>query len=209
MADTILISCPECHKQLRTPAHLQGKKIRCKACGHAFTAKARGGRDAADDDAPNKGKKSTSNKGPNPDYEADYNPYAVVETSFASRCPHCAAELEDEHAVICIECGYNLQERERHKTVKTYETTGMDYFTWLLPGIACVLLVLAMAGFIVFLYIWLKDIVEANKDEWWAVAPKIGQVWGTIFALFVMFFAGRFAIKRLIFHPTPPERLKQ
>jgi len=209
MADAILISCPECHKQLRTPAHLQGKKIRCKACGHAFTAKARGDRDAADDVAPNKGKKSTAKKGPNPDYEADHNPYAVVETSFAARCPHCAAELEDEHAVICIECGYNLQERERYKTVQTYETTGMDYFTWLLPGIACVLLVLGMAGFIVFLYIWLKDIVDANKEEWWAVAPKIGQVWGTIFALFVMFFAGRFAIKRLIFHPTPPERLKQ
>ena len=206
MADSILISCPECHKQLRTPAHLQGKKIRCKACGHAFTARARSDRE--DDDAPAKGKKAIAKKGPNPDYEADYNPYAVVETSFAARCPHCAAELESENAVICIECGYNLQERERQKTVKTYETTGMDYFTWLLPGIVCALTVLALIGFIVFLFGWLGDIAEANKDAWWNFGIKAMWLWGTVFALFVMFFAGRFAIKRLIFHPTPPERLK-
>jgi hypothetical protein len=207
MADAILIACPECHKTLRTPAHLQGKKIRCKACGHAFTARARGQADD-DDAAPAKGKKGAANKGPNPDYEADYNPYAVVETSFAARCPHCAAELESENAVICIHCGYNLQERERHKTVKTYETTGMDYFLWLLPGIICAIMVLAGAGFIVFLVLWLKEIVDANKEAWWVFGLKAMQVWGSVFSLFVMFFCGRFAIKRLIFHPVPPERVK-
>jgi hypothetical protein len=34
------------------------------------------------------------------------------------------------------------------------------------------------------------------------------QVWGTVFALFIIFFTGKFAIKRLIFNPKPPERLK-
>jgi len=208
MADAILISCPECHKQLRTPAHLQGKKIRCKSCGHAFTAKARGDRESDDDAGPAKGKKGAAKKGPNPDYEADYNPYAVTETNLAARCPHCAAELESENAVICIHCGYDLQHRERHKTVKTYETTGMDYFLWLLPGVVCALMVLAGGGFIVFLVLWLKDIVEENKEAWWVFGLKAMQVWGSVFALFVMFFCGKFAIKRLIFHPVPPEREK-
>jgi DNA-directed RNA polymerase subunit RPC12/RpoP len=40
MATTIAVSCPECHKQIKAPPDLQGKKIRCKACGHVFLVKA-------------------------------------------------------------------------------------------------------------------------------------------------------------------------
>jgi DNA-directed RNA polymerase subunit RPC12/RpoP len=36
MATTIVIACPKCHKQLKGPAEVQGKTIRCKACGHTF-----------------------------------------------------------------------------------------------------------------------------------------------------------------------------
>lgn len=210
MADAILIACPECSKQLRTPSHLQGKKIRCKACGHTFTAKAGGGRDDESGPALARAKtKGDGSKGPHPDYEADNNPYAVVDTGLSVRCPHCAGEMESEDAVICLHCGYNRQQRERHQTKKTYETTGMDYFMWLLPGIACAISVLAMIGFIVFLILSLKPIVEENKEAWWAFAPKILQVWGTIFSLSVIFFTAKFAIKRLIFNPIPPEREKK
>lgn len=37
MTTTIVISCPECKKQIKAPADLRGKKVRCKACGHLFT----------------------------------------------------------------------------------------------------------------------------------------------------------------------------
>jgi hypothetical protein len=195
MAEAILIACPECNKKLRTPAHLQGKKIRCKSCSHVFIAKAI---------------QQTENviKAPNPEYEADYKPYDVLDTTFAVRCPHCAGEMESDDATICLHCGYDRTKRERHNVVATYETTGMDYFLWLLPGIVCAIMVLAMIGFIVFLVTALAGVVEANKDAWWAFAPRAMSVWGTIFSLFVIFFCGRFAIRRLIFNPVPQERIK-
>jgi len=208
MAEAILIACPECNKQLRMPAHLQGKKIRCKACGHTFTARANDKDEEVGPVAPAKGKKAAAGKSPHPDFERDDTPYTVLDTDLAIRCPHCAAEMESEEAVVCIHCGYNRLDRERHKTKKTYETTGMDYFLWLLPGIVCALVVLAGAGFIVFLILGLKDVVEANKEAWWVFGLKAMQVWGTVISLFIMFFSGRFAIKRLIFHPVPPEKEK-
>lgn len=209
MADTILIACPDCNKRLRTPSHLQGKKIRCKACGHTFTAKMVDGGDEGPEAARVQSKtKGGGSKAPNRDFVADHNPYAVVETGLAHRCPHCAGEMESEDARICLHCGYDTWARERHQTKLTYETTGMDYFMWLLPGIACAIAVLAMIGFIVFLILSLKEVVEDNKDAWWAFAPKAMQVWGTVVSLFIIFFAGKFAIKRLIFNPVPPERTK-
>lgn len=36
MATTILVSCPECKKQIKLPVEVRGKTIRCKSCGHAF-----------------------------------------------------------------------------------------------------------------------------------------------------------------------------
>ena len=201
MAEAILISCPECSKKLRTPARLQGKKIKCKACGHIFTANP--------DAITAKGKKAGGKGSPHPDYEADHNPYVVLDNEGTYRCPHCAGEMESEDAIICLHCGYNTQIRERHKTRAVYQTTGMDYFMWLLPGIICALVVFAMIGAIIFLVLWLKDVVEDNKEAWWAFAPRMMSLWGTIFCLFVIFFTGKFAIKRLIFHPSPPEREKR
>jgi hypothetical protein len=202
MAEAILIACPECNKKLRTPANLQGKKIRCKSCSHVFIAKAMS--DGAG--------KSHDNvmKAPNPDYEVDKNPYAVVEDSFAIRCPHCAGEMESENATVCLHCGYDRTVRERHKIIATYETTGMDYFMWLLPGIVCAVTVLLMIGFIVFLITSLRGVLDSYKGEepWWAFGLRAMQLWGTIFSLFVIFFCGRFAIRRLIFNPVPPERIK-
>jgi hypothetical protein len=197
MAEAILIACPQCNKKLRTPANLQGKKIRCKSCGHVFIAKAV------------RGDSDNIQKAPNPDYEADYNPYTVLDTSFAVRCPHCAGEMESEDATICLHCGYDRTKRERHNVVQTYETTGMDYFLWLLPGIVCAIMVLVLIGFIVFLVTALAGVLEANKDSAWAaLGLRVIQLWGSIIGLFIIFFCGRFAIRRLIFNPVPPERIK-
>ena len=40
MPATMLITCPDCKKALKGPTELQGKKIRCKSCGHTFVVKA-------------------------------------------------------------------------------------------------------------------------------------------------------------------------
>src|SRR5437867_6115595 len=37
MAATIDVACPECKKQMKAPAEMRGKKVKCKACGHTFT----------------------------------------------------------------------------------------------------------------------------------------------------------------------------
>jgi DNA-directed RNA polymerase subunit RPC12/RpoP len=209
MADTILLSCPECNKQLRTPSNLQGKKIRCKACGHTFLAKAQDEGEHVQA-GPGKGKaKAPAKKGPKSDLEPDFNPYAVTDTDLSTRCPHCAGEMESEDAVICLHCGYNTQTRERHEVKMTYHMTGTDVFLWLLPGIVCALVFFSLIGFIIFLIISLKDIVEANKEAWWVFGLKAMQVWGTVISLAIMFFCAKFAIRRLIQNPTPPERLKR
>jgi hypothetical protein len=194
---------------LRTPSNLQGKKIRCKACGHIFLAKALDARQNVQAASAKGNPKGPPKKVTNPDLEPDFNPYDVTDTDLSVRCPHCAGEMESEDAVICLHCGYNTQTRERHETRMTYHTTGGDVFLWLLPGIACALSFFLLIGCIVFLIVWMQPIADANKDAWWAFAPKATEVWGTILCLFVMFFCARFAIKRLILHPTPPERLKR
>ena len=51
------------------------------------------------------------------------------------RCPFCAVELDPPDTKICLNCGYDLTSRKRHRTVKTYALTGGDYFKWWLPAI--------------------------------------------------------------------------
>ncbi len=36
MPATITITCPHCRSQLKGPAGLEGKKVRCKGCGQSF-----------------------------------------------------------------------------------------------------------------------------------------------------------------------------
>src|SRR5262245_46068087 len=59
MAATIVVACPNCKKQLKGPADIQGKKIRCKACGHTFSVQ---GPVAATKTAPSKAQGSAPTK---------------------------------------------------------------------------------------------------------------------------------------------------
>ena len=214
MASTLIVSCPECDKQMKAPAELEGKKVRCKGCGTTFVVRAPA-RKAAAKPAPKAAKpKPVPAKPAKPAPAADEeeqgsNPYGVTEESFATRCPHCAQELESEDAVICLHCGYNTITRERISTTMTVEHTFWDWTLWLLPGILCILVILGCIGCIVFTFIWMGDIIAQNKDEWWAFAPRSFYLWVPVLNGFIIFFAGRFAIKRLIFHPRPPEKIKK
>ncbi len=218
MPSTILVHCPDCDKEMNVPAKLEGKKIRCKGCGETFVVRATP--KAAVKPAKKKAAESKAVQAKAPakpakpapagqDEEEGSNPYGVTEESLAARCPHCAQEMESEDAVICLHCGYNTMTRERINTTMTVEHTAGDWILWLLPGIVCILVIFGCIGNIVFLFVWLNDVIEANQNAWWAFAPRSFQLWGTIFNLFVIFFAGRFAIKRLIFNPRPPEKIKR
>jgi predicted Zn finger-like uncharacterized protein len=204
---TTVIACPECDKQLKVPDEVLGKKIRCKECGTTFTAKPVR---TAGKAAPNKPAAAPKPAKPakpvedDDEDEADSKPYDVTSLDLAPRCPYCANEMESEEAIICLHCGYNTLTRERAGTRKIHETTGGDYFLWLLPGIACVLTII---GLIVGDIVYVVKIGEwTNPEDWTSMFAHLSiKLWLVIVSLFMMYHAGKFAIKRLILNPHPPE----
>jgi DNA-directed RNA polymerase subunit RPC12/RpoP len=141
------------------------------------------------------GAKSTT-----PSPHGSQNPYGVTDLDLAPRCPFCAQEMESEDAIICLHCGYNTQTRSHPVVKRTYANTGGEIFMWLLPGIGCVVGILALIGFIC--YLWLQ-----LDPKHYFTQPA--QIWGSIISGGIIFFLARFAIKRLILHPTPPEMEKK
>jgi hypothetical protein len=220
MATTITVTCPECQKQIKAPPEIVGKKIRCKGCEHTFIAKADsgaikpapGGKGPPDKGAKAPPDKAGITKAPakpkdkDEDEDEDANPYGVTTLDLAPRCPNCANEMESEEAIICLHCGYNTMTRQQARTRKVHDTTGGERFLWLLPGILCVLAVLIIIGNIIGNIIYTYNYVPEGE---FAKYKKQGAVcctlWWCIAWAWVAYKATRFAIKRLIQHPTPPE----
>src|ERR1700687_5495580 len=98
MAESPVITCPECRKKFKGKGNLEGKKIKCPACAKIFvvagekTAEqvppAAGGDDAAlSAMAPLSASKPL---GFADEEDNDPNPYGVTELDIAPRCPNCA-----------------------------------------------------------------------------------------------------------------------
>ncbi len=224
MATTISIVCPECGKQVKAPENVLGKKVRCKFCQAAFVASS----GASKPPAGKSGKPAAGKSGkvtPPPkavakpadtkpakkpvmdDDDDDPNPYVMTNVNLAPRCPNCANEMESEDAIICLICGYNTSTREQFQTRKVHALTFGEHFMWLLPGIGCALAVLSALGFDVWYLLKIDDLVgPVEKEFFWGILSHGGiKLWVVIMSLFVTYFAGKFAIKRLILHPKPPE----
>jgi hypothetical protein len=143
-------------------------------------------------------------------HDQDRNPYGITELDLTPRCPFCAKEMESEDAVICLHCGYNTRTRQHGATKRTYANTGSDIFKWMLPGIFCVVGIVALVGCICYLWLGLPDPNnEKIKEEWWKEFIRPAQVWGSILAGAFIFGLGVFAVNRLVLHPTPPETEKK
>lgn len=210
MAASILIQCPECQRQSKAPPSIFGKKVRCKYCQAAFVArKAPDKPPAGKSTKPAKPSKSTKPAKPeiHDEEDGDANPYGVTTLDMAPRCPNCANEMEDEEAVICLHCGYNTVTRQLARLRKIYGLTFFEHFVWLLPGIACLLVALAVIGFNVWYQLNIKDMVDETQDSWYVYMWGSGGIrfWVLIVSLFIIWFSGKFAVKRLILHPKPPE----
>jgi predicted Zn finger-like uncharacterized protein len=213
---TITISCPKCENQIKIPADLDGKKIRCKECLHVFVVKVPPAAKAAakaaakpekSDKKPAKEKEAVVKGEAKDEEDEDANPYKVTDHSFLPRCAYCAKEMESEDQIVCLHCGYNHQTRELIRTEKTMEPTGGEWFIHLLPGILCATLLLIQIGAIVVYWTVFPRIAEENDNEWWSFFFGLAfRLWNTIISLFIGFFAAKFAVKRLILHPRPPER---
>jgi hypothetical protein len=179
---------------MQAPEAVQGKRIRCKGCGHAFEVPAA---------KPAAAPKPAAAKKQVVEEEA----YGIIrEDESIPRCPHCAQEMSSAEAVICIHCGFNTITRQRAGTKKVIETTGGEHFAWLMPGILSVVGILALIGFDLFFCLKVPSLVKDGDYEFLDAKPL--RIWGVIASLFVMFFFGQFAFRRLILHPHPPEREK-
>ena len=98
--------------------------------------------------------------------------------------------------------------RDHVGTKKVVETTIGDILIWLLPAILCVVAILAILGFDIFLIIWYFDPLSFPADEWrlWTNTKKGLFLWAMIASLFCFFYLGRYAFKRFVFNPLPPEK---
>jgi DNA-directed RNA polymerase subunit RPC12/RpoP len=211
MAAMIVITCPDCKKQLKGPDELVGKKVRCKSCSHIFTVKAAAEPPAKktapvatkSKSAPAPTAKSTANAAvPPTEKKAEGLPYQLTDIVLSPRCPQCAADMREED-ILCLNCGYNTQTRVRMQSLRTYETTAADYLVWLLPGVLCALSALLCLGAIVFIWLVLR---RWEEDAWYA--HKFFQFYGTAMFGWIGWKAGKFAFRRLILHPSPPEKIR-
>jgi hypothetical protein len=139
--------------------------------------------------------------------DEDQNPYGLTQMELASRCPHCAKELEED-AVICLHCGYNTQTRARAQTVRTYTNTATDQFMWLLPGILCCVAILALIGFDAWFWFGLQSVWD-DWDSGMSKSFSMGvRVWVLVMTLFACWLLGKFAFKRLVLNAIRPEQEK-
>jgi len=213
MAAQILITCPECKKQLKGPADLQGKRVRCKACGKTFAVRSSApGKSAAPQKNAAAGQSSTAKtaqpESARAEEEVAKNPYQLIDIQPSNRCPQCAAEFDSPDAVICLNCGYNTQTRQRVTTVRAYAHTPLDWAIWLAPGILCALAALAFLGLLTF--IWIPaGMVAMYGDTWWGFQWGPVQIYGSVVACFVVWFTARYAYVRLGRNYRPPEKIKK
>lgn len=221
MAGSIPITCPACGNESKGPAEVLGKKVRCKGCGEIFVAARAAGPPAKPRPAAGKvpaGKppvkpkpgKAAAKQPPAPrddNLDDDGNPYGVTTLDLTPRCPNCANEMESAEAIICLHCGYNTRTRLQAQTRKIHDTTTGDWFFWLLPGIACLLAVILL---IVADVLYCLKIDDLAKDAWYEFISSQGvKMWFVIVSLFFIWLAGKFAVRRLIFNPRPPEYEKK
>ncbi len=218
---SIVVKCPECDKTIKGPADLAGKKIRCKDCGHTFLVprpEVEKAKPAARSSPPaKKGQSGPKPAPPSPKpgsgsnlLDEEAKPYSVSDMEFLPRCPYCAQELESDDAIVCLHCGYNTRTRERHESRKILETSGLDVFLWLLPGILCAIGVLLCIGILVTFWLVFPRLETDLGEQWYSIFFGLwARIWGSVIVLFVGFFLTKFALRRLIFNNKPPEVIKK
>jgi len=208
MAESSVITCPECRKKFKGKGNLQGKKIKCPLCAKPFVV----AEEKKPKPVPPAPEAVAAPAAPplgfadDPDEDNDPNPYGVTELDIAPRCPVCAQLMADEKAFICLFCGYNTLTREMGKTEKTLSHTTSERVFYLLPGI---IVALAAFGFIIGLTYYsvvLPDKVYKGHLAW--LDHESLRMWFTIITLGLVWGFGMFAYKRLIDHPMPEEKKK-
>jgi hypothetical protein len=211
---------------MAVPDSVRGKKVRCKSCGGVIPVPAGGGVDTRmrTEQAQVKATAAATQT----EEEEALNPYGVTETNLDPRCPHCAYALDPPDSRICLHCGYDMMNRQRRPSIKTYERTAGDWFMWLLPGFGAFLGVLAVIAAGIYYHYYLPyDILKAN-DAKALLDDRLGifnkdpgpdfvtymfhpgiEVWFAVVGLVLIWKCGKYAFKRLILNYLPPEAIKE
>lgn len=224
---TTNVTCSRCKKSYWVPPVLQGKKIKCKQCGQTIpipmqvqVAQATGSKKAkpavttpvAAVEAEKKPEPATpatsaeAGKGQSAQEWGPITSYQLTGTKDPARCPHCAHEME-EGEIVCLNCGYNTVTRERLPNLVLEPNTGQDYFIHLAPGFGALFMCLlsifwAQMIFTHTPYLAFLDWSFYDSDN------KAIPVYMFMFLLLDIWGFGFFAVKRLIFNYTPPDRIK-
>jgi hypothetical protein len=205
-----IITCPECEKRFKGKPGLEGKRIRCPACSHAFIVPEE---DEADLDlaerlgATIKPKNAVKKPKLGGGISGDERKYGVTDLDLSQRCPNCTKEMEDG-AIICLFCGYNTQTRALGQTTKTIEKSGGEHFLHLLPGLAVALCMVILV--ISNLYFCFEVPNMLNREDWsYSFAHESVKFWSAMISLGLLWGLGTFCYKRLILEPKPPEDIKE
>lgn len=214
----VVVTCPECAKKFKPKGEVQGKKIKCPFCKHPFLVP------AGKESKPDKEKKPAAAKeakakpdakpadGPSPvtvkkptedELEADHNPYGVKHIEMVPRCPNCTEEMENEHAVICLYCGYNTMTRQWGKTEKTLGITFGQHLLYLLPAIGSATFAVFATIFLLYYSIVSPYDVDGTMMSW--TDHESMRMWTSVALLFVIWVAGMFCFKKFIEKPKPDE----
>jgi ribosomal protein L37E len=174
---------------MKVPDEAVGKRVRCKACQQVFTVPDEGGSPvmakpvAAKPLPPEMQKKPVAAKAVAKPKEEAPTPPANAPIGFADddeddggkeygvtaddndvpRCPRCAKDLDPPDTKICLECGFDLVKRTRHRTKKVYATTGGDIFLYWLPAIIWIIVLLVGLGCVIWGWMMMTKIWTENE----------------------------------------------
>lgn len=102
------VTCPDCGKGYRWQDALAGRTVACKQCGTQFTVP----------DAPGMGLalEPTNDDGiydlETPEID---QPRQLTVPAVGGKCPNCNSPVK-EHAVLCLNCGFNMQQGTKIQT---------------------------------------------------------------------------------------------
>jgi DNA-directed RNA polymerase subunit RPC12/RpoP len=210
----VVVTCPECAKKFKPKADVQGKKIKCPFCAHPFVVpaakEAKSEKDKKAKAVPAKNGKAKPADAPvaaksqaEQDPDDDVDPYGVKHIELVPRCPNCTEEMENEHATICLHCGYNTLTRQWGKTEKTVGLTFERHLTYLLPAIGS--FTFSICAIIFMLYYTIVSPYDVEGTMMSFTNSEAIRMWSTLAMLFVIWVAGMFCFKKFIEKPKPDE----
>jgi predicted Zn finger-like uncharacterized protein len=226
MDQFIDVSCPNCSVKLRVKESLAGKKVKCKKCESVLTIPAAAKPLPAEfTKSPAKARAKPAAPAPvadapiklaGDDDDEDANPYIIIKDSDAPRCPHCAKELDPPDSLICLNCGYDLRDRNRKASRNVIAHTFGDY---LLHHLLAVFLLLVGIGLIVLSIIcwiymesWVGSWIEtgekdANDKKAYYLKPWCFSLWIMLFIIWIDWKIFKYCANRFFINYTPPEKI--